>query len=129
MLCSATALAIGMHLNSWHSKYNDKFNTNNPGVFVQYQGYTVGTYYNSERNQSLYVGKIWDLDSDCRYELQVGAVSGYSTKVLPYVAASVKFDLQEVQQGLYAKITSIPLYTSNKKIEGIVLGASLVYEF
>jgi hypothetical protein len=129
MLCSAAALAIGMHLNSWHSKYNDEFNTNNPGVFMQYQGYAVGTYYNSLCKQSLYVGKIWDLDLDCRYEVQVGAVSGYATGVLPYAAASVKFDLQEVQKGLHGKITAIPLYSSNKKIEGIVLGASLVYEF
>jgi hypothetical protein len=128
MICSATALAIGMHLNSWHSKYNDDFNTNNPGAFVQYQGYAVGTYYNSMRNQSLYAGKIWDLD-DCRYEIQAGVVSGYATKVLPYIAASVKFDLKEVQQGLYLKVTGIPLYTVNKKVEGIVLGASLMYQF
>jgi len=118
-----------MHLNSWHSKHNDSFNTSNPGVFVQYQGYAVGTYYNSMRKQSLYAGKIWDLDDDCRYEIQAGIVSGYTTKVLPYVAASVKFDLQEVQKGLHLKVTGIPLYTTNKKIEGIVLGASLVQEF
>jgi hypothetical protein len=115
-------------LNSWHSKYNDDFNTNNPGAFVQYQGYAVGTYYNSMRKQSLYAGKIWDLD-DCRYEIQAGVVSGYATKVLPYIAASVKFDLKEVQQGLYLKVTGIPLYTVNKKVEGIVLGASLMYQF
>jgi hypothetical protein len=129
MICSATVLAIGMHLNSWHSKYNATFNTLNPGAFVQYQGYTAGTYYNSMRKQSSYAGKIWDLDQDCRYEVQVGFVSGYATKVLPYVAASVKFDLQEVQKGLHLKVTGIPLYSVNKKIEGIVLGASLVQEF
>jgi hypothetical protein len=129
MICSATTLAIGMHLNSWHSKYNNEFNTSNPGAFVQYQGYAAGTYYNSIRKQSLYAGKIWDLDLDCRYEVQVGIVSGYATKVLPYVAASIKFDLQEVQKGLHLKVTGIPLYTTNKKIEGIILGASLMYEF
>ena len=128
MICS-TALAIGMHLGSWHSKYNSDFNTTNPGMYLQYNSFVAGSYKNSVSKQSNYFGYIWDITESCRYEVQIGAVSGYTTKVLPYVAASVKFDLQEVSQGLQAKISVIPLYSRNEKIEGIVLGASLVYGF
>lgn len=129
MLCSATALVIGMHLGSWHSKYNSSFNTTNPGMYLQYNSFVVGTYKNSVSKQSNYVGYVQELTESCRYEVQVGAVSGYNTKVLPYVAASVKFDLQEVRQGLQAKLSAIPLYTRNEKIEGIVLGLSLQKSF
>lgn len=128
MLCS-TALAIGMHLGSWHSKYNNEFNTVNPGMYLQYNSFVVGSYKNSRSSQSNYIGYILDITEDCRYEVQVGAVTGYTTKVLPYVSASVKFDLQEVEQGLQAKISAIPFYTRNEKIEGIVLGLSLQKPF
>ena len=128
MLCS-TALAIGMHLGSWHSKYNNEFNTANPGMYLQYNSFVVGSYKNSVSKQSNYVGYVFDITEDCRYEVQIGAVSGYTTKVLPYVAASVKFDLREVEQGLQAKVTVIPLYTIREKIEGIVLGLILQKSF
>lgn len=129
MFCSATALVIGMHLGSWHSKYNNDFNTTNPGMYLQYNSFVVGTYKNSLSKQSNYIGYVQEFTESCRYEVQVGAVSGYTTKVLPYVAASVKFDLSEVQQGLQAKVSAIPLYTRNEKIEGIVLGLSLQKSF
>jgi hypothetical protein len=45
---------IGVHIGSWHSEPG--FNNRNPGVFINHNGWTAGTYYNSNRYQSYYAG-------------------------------------------------------------------------
>lgn len=82
----AQAGTLGLHIGSQHfpaQQYNDF----NPGVYyISDQGWTAGTYYNSERKQSVYAGKSWDYGP---FRLQAGFITGYSRPVLPMVAPSV----------------------------------------
>ena len=82
----AQAGTLGLHIGSQHYPAKD-FNNANPGVYyISDQGWTVGTYYNSERKQSVYAGKSWDFGP---FRLQAGLITGYSRPVLPLVAPSV----------------------------------------
>ena len=83
---TATAGTLGIHIGSQHFPSKD-YNNVNPGVYyIADDGATVGTYYNSERRQSVYAG--WTFDSG-PWRLQVGAITGYQGRVLPMVAPSV----------------------------------------
>ena len=82
----AKAQTVGMHIGSQHFPARD-FNNINPGVYyISKDGYTVGTYFNSERRQSVYAGMTWDYG---RFRIQAGAITGYQGKVLPMLAPSV----------------------------------------
>lgn len=88
---------IGAHLYSYHfdnkaydtvivdgntttTAHNSGYNNRNPGLYARWSnGVTVGTYYNSNKNQSYYVGKTFTDDAD-RFSVTLGLVSGY-TKV------------------------------------------------
>ena len=83
----AHAGTLGLHIGSQHypaRAYNDA----NPGAYyIHDNGATVGTYYNSERRQSVYAGWTWDSGP---WRLQVGAITGYErSAVLPMVVPSV----------------------------------------
>lgn len=82
----AAAGTLGIHIGSHHFP-SKEYNNVNPGVYyIADDGATVGTYYNSERRQSVYAG--WTFDSG-PWRLQVGAITGYQGRVLPLVAPSV----------------------------------------
>lgn len=82
----AQAGTLGLHIGSQHYPAKD-FNNANLGVYyISDEGWTVGTYYNSERKQSVYAGKSWDFGP---FRLQAGLITGYSRPVLPMVAPSV----------------------------------------
>ena len=82
----AHAGTLGLHIGSQHDPARD-FNNANPGAYyISDEGWTVGTYYNSERKQSVYAGKSWDFGP---FRLQAGLITGYSRPVLPMVAPSV----------------------------------------
>ena len=56
----AEGLVIGLHVVSLHS--SPGLNNTNPGVYVKTQaGYTAGTYFNSERRQSFYLGRTFNV--------------------------------------------------------------------
>ena len=83
---TASAGTVGLHLGSKHFPARS-FNDANPGAYyISDEGWTVGTYYNSERKQSVYAGKSWDFGP---FRLQAGLITGYSRHVLPMVAPSV----------------------------------------
>lgn len=83
----AHAGTLGLHIGSQHYPARD-FNNFNPGAYyISDEGWTVGTYYNSERKQSVYAGKSWDFGP---FRLQAGLITGYSRPVLPMVAPSVR---------------------------------------
>jgi hypothetical protein len=129
MLCSATALAIGLHLNSWHSHENQKYNNVNPGVYVAYEGYIAGTYKNSLNKQTLYAGRVFDLTENCRYDVVIGAATGYNIdgmKVTPFVVASAKF---EVQDDTILRVSTIPQVSSEGSVKGVVLHFSVQKNF
>ena len=83
----ANAGTLGLHIGSQHFPALD-YNNANPGVYyIHSSGATVGTYYNSERRQSVYAGWTWDYGP---WRLQAGAITGYRrAAVLPLIAPSV----------------------------------------
>ena len=82
----AMAGTLGVHIGSHHFPSKD-FNNVNPGLYyVADNGATVGTYYNSERKQSVYAGYTTEFGW---LRVQVGVITGYQGRVLPLVAPSV----------------------------------------
>ena len=83
----AHAGTLGLHIGSQHFPAQ-QYNNFNPGAYyIHDNGATVGTYYNSERRQSVYAGWTWDSGP---WRLQVGAITGYErSAVLPMVVPSV----------------------------------------
>ena len=84
--------SIGIHIGSQHDKAG--FNNFNPGVYVNHNGYTLGTYYNSERKQSYYAGYTaqGELVRGLNWGLTIGAITGYAAlKVAPLVVPSVSY--------------------------------------
>ena len=87
-LASAThADTLGFHIGSQHFPAK-QYNNFNPGVYyIHSSSATIGTYYNSERRQSVYAGWTWDYGP---WRLQAGAITGYRrAAVLPLIAPSV----------------------------------------
>ena len=84
---AAHADTIGFHIGSQHFPAK-QYNNANPGAYyIHSSGATIGTYYNSERRQSVYAG--WTRDYG-PWRLQAGAITGYRrAAVLPLIAPSV----------------------------------------
>ena len=83
---AAHADTLGFHIGSQHFPAK-QYNNANPGVYyIHDSGATIGTYYNSERRQSVYAGWTWDHGP---WRLQAGAITGYKRAVMPLVAPSV----------------------------------------
>ena len=84
---AAHADTVGFHIGSQHFPAK-QYNNFNPGAYyIHSSGATVGTYYNSERRQSVYAGWTWDYGP---WRLQAGAITGYRrAAVLPLIAPSV----------------------------------------
>lgn len=84
----AHAGTLGVHIGSQHFPAQH-YNNFNPGAYyIHDNGATVGTYYNSERRQSVYAGWTWDSGP---WRLQVGAITGYERRaVLPMIVPSVE---------------------------------------
>lgn len=82
----ASAATVGIHIGSQHYPAK-QFNNSNPGAYyISDDGWTVGTYYNSDRKQSVYAGKTWDYG---RWRLQAGGITGYRYAVMPMIVPSV----------------------------------------
>jgi hypothetical protein len=77
MIC-ATAIAIGLHLGTYHFDRSKDYNETNPGAYVQCDGKTAGYYYNSEKRHSFYAGYTWQKGP---WALTVGGVTGYDRGV------------------------------------------------
>lgn len=92
-LLSTTALyadtidAVGMHVGSQHFPAKD-FNNSNPGIYIKMKsGLTAGTYYNSERRVSVYVGQTYDWGP---MSVTLGGITGYKMAVMPMVVPSIR---------------------------------------
>lgn len=128
-LCvAATSLIIGLHAVSFHTDTKSGYNNVNPGIYAGYNSYVVGTYYNSDRKQSVYVGKVFETES-CRFDMTVGAVTGYAAPVLPFVIAGVKFDTDQVVKNSRTRISMMPVIDKNKKFNGMVFHLSIERSF
>lgn len=80
--------AMGFHVGSYHLPAYDH-NNRNPGNYVRWSnGATLGTYFNSERHQSAYVGYTQQWGA---FSLTTGLITGYERKLLlPMVVPSVR---------------------------------------
>lgn len=81
--------SVGVHLGSVHSQGH--YNNVNPGVYVNHNGWTAGTYYNSERKQSVYGGYTFDKEimGGVRSSATVGLITGYGHGAMPMVVPSI----------------------------------------
>ena len=85
---SALACAIGIHLATYHTDRSQGYNEFNPGIYAECEGPTIGTYYNSVRERSTYIG--WT-EHFGPFSLTAGFVSGYHPRnAIPMLIPSVK---------------------------------------
>jgi hypothetical protein len=104
---------VGVHIASVHSNHAQDWNNRNPGAYARWGalgagGAVVGTYYNSERRQSVYAGYVLET-ADGMFAVAGGAITGYSSgKVVPFVAASMRIDTSAVLQGSAIRLHLLP---------------------
>lgn len=120
---------IGLHIGSKHSAPG--FNDANPGIYARWadangSGFALGTYYNSERAQSVWAGYSFSRRMNTlpiSAAITVGAVSGYkAAKITPLIVPSVA-----VHYGSSAaRLTFIPKV---EKAGAAALHLSLEYSF
>lgn len=98
ILCCVAA--VGLHLGSQHFAplpNQPEFNNRNPGLYVLFDNrVAVGTFYNSLRRQSAYVGYNVPLATygPIKFGILVGGITGYPlAKVAPLVLPSARFAL------------------------------------
>lgn len=87
------------------------FNNINPGIYIKHEsGATAGTYYNSVRRQSYYVGYTFKpVDSIPNLDITVGGVTGYpKMPVAPMVIPSYTFYTSD--DGLRARAAFLPKF-------------------
>lgn len=127
-LClAAAALTFGVNMVSYHTDTSAGYNNTNPGIYVAYDGWAAGTYYNSLRRQTVWAARIFESDS-CRYGLMLGLATGYNAKVIPMVVPSVKFDLSEISKNTNLRISLMPTARENK-LNGVVFHTSIEFSF
>lgn len=123
---------LGIHVGSHHWPAQD-FNNTNPGVYLKGTinavpyvpdgTYVLGTFYNSERKQSVYAGYVYPLVGG--FDVVLGAISGYkASPVLPLVAPS--YSLRILDSAWTARLTYLPKI---EKSGAHVLHLSLEYKF
>lgn len=89
----AFAQTVGVHLVSTHG--DDGYNNTNPGIYVRFDnGFTVGSYLNSYKRQSTYVGYTLEHRAETlSAAVTVGAVTGYRKAVMPLLVPSVAYHI------------------------------------
>jgi len=100
-------LIWGAHLMSYHDTGN--YNNTNFGLYLQHQsGVTVGSYFNSERQQSHYGGYTFKpFDNFPSLSVTTGLVSGYSARRLtPFVLPSLT--AYEFEDGMRLRLAYVP---------------------
>lgn len=97
---------FGLHLATYHFNRNAVFNELNPGVYTYCGGWVAGTYRNSERGHSQYLGRTFAIGP---VELVAGIVNGYVRGPLPLLLPSYKLS-QNVRLTL---LPPIPKATTN----------------
>ena len=89
-MLTCTALAIGMHIGTYHFDRSRGYNEVNPGAYVVCDRVTAGVYRNSLRKPSFYAGYTFERLLG-PVDLTVGGVTGYPrAKLMPLLVPSVK---------------------------------------
>ena len=97
---------VGLHIGTKH--FEGTWNDFNPGVYAKLNnGLTFGTYCNSERKQSTYVGRTFskNLTQNLEITATVGIISGYNKTVLPLVLPTVAY---KFHQDFAARVGFVP---------------------
>jgi len=86
-----------IHLASHHvGSESGEYNEENLGIGIEYKGMIAGTFSNSFKRQSYYVGYDLPLCGWCG--VKGGAVTGYADKISPMIMAYAK--IQQIEIGL-----------------------------
>jgi hypothetical protein len=104
----------GVHLGSVHSNNYDAvsqkpWNNLNPGIYFRADNIVFGTYFNSVRKQSVYLGYSYAVTDNI--DVVVGIVSGYNgpgysaKAVMPMVVPSIHFP---ISGGVVGRISIAP---------------------
>lgn len=84
------AIAIGMHLGTYHFDRERQYQEFNPGVYVVCDGWTAGAYRNSQNRNSAYIGKTFEHVLG-PVDVTIGGVVGYTrAPVVPMLVPSIK---------------------------------------
>lgn len=96
---NAEDLTFGLHLGSLHAKQgacgvDGGCNNLNPGLYLEYKGWTAGFYRNSQRFNSAYAGYTfhWQATERVDLALTTGFVTGYKRYVPGGMPGSVYVD-------------------------------------
>lgn len=82
---------IGTHVRSIHNKPG--FNNSNPGLYIVHNGWTIGSYYNSERRQSTYAGYTYYTKL---IDVTAIVITGYNKPVVPALIPSKVFMINNI---------------------------------
>ena len=100
-MITAMACAIGLHIGSYHLERNKGFQEFNPGIYANCDGYTLGTYKNSENRQSSYIGYT----KEFKYiDVTAGVITGYKRGTVPMLIPTIKLPYK-------FRLAIIPVYS------------------
>lgn len=78
----------GLHMNTYHFDRNANYKEDNLGQYFRCEnGFTAGSYKNSDWKHSDYVGYSFGWKN---FEVMLGAVAGYKIEPMPVIIPSVK---------------------------------------
>ncbi len=98
----AMADTIGLHIGSHHMPAKN-YNNSNPGMYYRTdEGWTVGAYRNSLRNNSVYAGYTWKFGA---LDVTTAGVTGYFHKVQPLLVPSLSLF---TYRGVTPRVAYIP---------------------
>jgi hypothetical protein len=114
LLCCIAA--IGLHVGSVHTDNStgQSLNGFNPGIYLEHtSGITVGTYYNSLRRASYYVGYNYRMAPiyGVTPSVLVGGVTGYTTSPTWAIVPSLSYNMGD---GVAVRLSYLPKVEATK---------------
>lgn len=80
------AISIGLHIHSHHWREQPDYNNSNVGVYVRADNWQLGTYYNTYRKPTVYLGYAMKIAPHT--DLLLGGATGYNYPVTPFYMVS-----------------------------------------
>lgn len=90
MFLTATAVAIGVHLGTYHFDRSQEWNELNLGLYGRVERWQAGFYNNSHGKLSVYGTYAVPLAK--RLDMSIGLASGYNKSVVPVFVLTYSFD-------------------------------------
>jgi len=82
---------IGTLNESVHYRDNDEVNSSHDGIYLVHNRNVFGTYYNSEREQSVFYARTQPINRI--FSFSYGAVLGYNFGVVPMLGLSAQMSI------------------------------------